>query len=368
MRFIILGFLLMGMACTSEPKKQTTSERIESIPSLTPTLIKSVSQIDDFYFGYLGLNSITTVDESILLPVFHPASIIKTDKSLTTVITETIKGRGPGEVQDVGVPSYFEERVVVYDQMQDRYSVFDTDLNLIREAFPPKGNYSMYEVYASTDSINLVFTKGRAYGNREINSTNLFLYNFDTEKLEHSLGIIGRLQAPIGKSINGRFGSWIYLPFGVKQLISESETAGRLWLFDTQTTEIAEVNQSFDTLRTITVELPTEDVTTEEVDEFIKHEDGENNYLDVESEERIRNAFPKTKAVADKMIVKNQQIWLKSNLSGPTQLWFVLNMEGEIEYKVHLPNNGMVTHVSDDHIGVRIDDSTFGLFTNPLIK
>lgn len=51
MRFIILGFLLMGMACTSEPKKQTTSERIESIPSLTPALIKSVSQIDDFTFG-----------------------------------------------------------------------------------------------------------------------------------------------------------------------------------------------------------------------------------------------------------------------------------------------------------------------------
>lgn len=51
MRYIILGFLLMGMACTSEPKNQSTSERIESIPSLTPTLIKSVSQIDDSTFG-----------------------------------------------------------------------------------------------------------------------------------------------------------------------------------------------------------------------------------------------------------------------------------------------------------------------------
>lgn len=42
--------------------------------------------------------------------------------------------------------------------------------------------------------------------------------------------------------------------------------------------------------------------------------------------------------------------------------WFVLNSEGEVLKRVMLPKNSYLTHIHKDHLGVRLDDSTFALF------
>lgn len=62
------------------------------------------------------------------------------------------------------------------------------------------------------------------------------------------------------------------------------------------------------------------------------------------------------------MLIHKDQIWVQSNIRGEFQKWFVLSMDGEITKIVHFPKNVLVTHISDHHIGVRLDDTTFALF------
>ena len=39
-----------------------------------------------------------------------------------------------------------------------------------------------------------------------------------------------------------------------------------------------------------------------------------------------------------------------------------MNQDGEVEKVVNLPKNTYLTHISEHHLGVRLDDSTFGLY------
>mgnify|MGYP003674639359 CR=1 FL=1 len=65
------------------------------------------------------------------------------------------------------------------------------------------------------------------------------------------------------------------------------------------------------------------------------------------------------------MIYHNGEFWMESNILGDTEMWLVLNSKGQITRVVHLPKDSMLMHVSDEHLGVRLNDVTFALFTNP---
>ncbi|MCH2449743.1 MAG: hypothetical protein MK198_06300 [Gracilimonas sp.] len=79
----------------------------------------------------------------------------------------------------------------------------------------------------------------------------------------------------------------------------------------------------------------------------------------------LKSVLPEVKAPANNMIYHNGEFWMESNILGDTEMWLVLNSKGQITRVVHLPKDSMLMHVSDAHLGVRLDDVTFALFTNP---
>jgi hypothetical protein len=47
------------------------------------------------------------------------------------------------------------------------------------------------------------------------------------------------------------------------------------------------------------------------------------------------------------------------------QEWIVLDQDGTHQFRVQFPKEGMVTHISDQHIGFRADDHLFAHYTYP---
>ena len=65
------------------------------------------------------------------------------------------------------------------------------------------------------------------------------------------------------------------------------------------------------------------------------------------------------------MLYHSGEFWLKSNLRGDYEKWFVLNSKGKILHALNLPKGSILMHVSDKHLGIRLDDVTFALYENP---
>ena len=77
----------------------------------------------------------------------------------------------------------------------------------------------------------------------------------------------------------------------------------------------------------------------------------------------MEELLPEKKVPSDKMVVDPQnRIWLKLTLRSDYQEWIVLDQTGLPEFRVQFPKEGMVTHISDQHIGFRADDHLFSLY------
>jgi hypothetical protein len=55
-------------------------------------------------------------------------------------------------------------------------------------------------------------------------------------------------------------------------------------------------------------------------------------------------------------------IWLKLTFRSDSQEWIVIHQDGTSQFRVQFPKEGMVTHISDQHIGFRADDHLFALY------
>ena len=128
-----------------------------------------------------------------------------------------------------------------------------------------------------------------------------------------------------------------------------------VYIYETAKSEIIELDGNFDTLKVIKTQLPTQKLSIQEIDSLRKE-------VDNEQWKTLNPLLPTFKSEAERMLVFNDQIWLQSNLRGDYQKWFVLSMDGEITKVVHFPKNVLVTHISEHHIGVRLDDTIFALF------
>lgn len=79
--------------------------------------------------------------------------------------------------------------------------------------------------------------------------------------------------------------------------------------------------------------------------------------------ESVEELLPDQKVPVDKMIIDSQnKIWLKLTLQPAKQEWVVLGQDGSPVMRAQFPKEGMVTHVSEHHIGFRADDHLFSLY------
>ncbi|MAO64317.1 MAG: hypothetical protein CL666_04905 [Balneola sp.] len=362
---LFFGILISLMGACNESQELQPNVDIQELDVKIPAKISTFSQLDTLYYSFLGLNSLPTQDGGFILPLWGPPTLVKTNAEGSVILARTQEGRGPGELLDVGIPSLGKNEVYVFDQNQDKIVIYDANsLSLINEflaeAYP---EYKISRVYPSFEAGSVLLELSNAQ--LEIaKMQEKLLIKFDIENKEYgeSIPIKGEAYAPLGELINGRSGTAMKVPFSDKQLITPAPERGSLLLFDTRTNLIAEINANFDTLNTIRVDLPTESVSAAEKDS-IKNEVESFQSADWSNMEPY---IPDEKAVANNMLFNNDKIWLKSNNRGKGDIWYVLNMQGVVTDVIQLPANTFLAHVSDDHLGVRMDQVTFALYENPL--
>lgn len=318
-----------------------------------------MSEVEDVYFSHLGYESVVLENGDILIPDRQLSNLIVIDKE-GNLIKTVREGRGPGEIQDAYRFTVDEEgNVYTYDQRNDKILVFDRNVDLLKEVIP--ANYestSLAKAYPMRDN-EWIFelTSFEFLRNEEKEREKfLILYDLETEKYGEKLDLKAEPYARLIIAGNIMGGSQVpFSPGTISAYNSESKT---LFLFDTSTDLIAEINTSYDTVNTIPVNLPTEELSQAERDSI------RSDHMD-EQWKTMQELLPKVKAPVNRMIYHEGEFWMESNILGDTEMWLVLNSDGQITHRVHLPKDSMLMHISDEHLGVRLDDVTFALFTNP---
>ncbi|MEX0610216.1 MAG: hypothetical protein WD016_09015 [Balneolaceae bacterium] len=341
--------LILALICVTACQHSTDQKEIvlEDILSVTPKQLKNFDHIEDLYYSYLGINSFPLQDGDFVLAVWDPSHLVIVDSSGTELKGKTSTGKGPGELQDVGRPVLNAGGTFnVFDQFQQKVVSFNSELEVINEYRPTAyPEYRAYRIYTgSSDNVLIEMNSSLSTGRVK----RLVQYNTEEEKYGKFIELNSKPYAPI-------LGGGMAVPFSDDQFIISNFKTGSVFLFDTSTNLIAEVNAALDTIRVINVNLPKQKLSQAEKDTLRKNL-GEEDWKAVES------YLPEYKATADKMIFGNEHFWLQSNLEDDYSLWFVLNMEGEIVKQVKLPKESYLTHVSEYNLGVRLDEVTFALY------
>ncbi|MFY0685154.1 MAG: hypothetical protein JXR20_11415 [Balneola sp.] len=352
-------FLIVFISC-SDKKAKLEETDLANIAPVTPKVIISFDNIDNVYFKYIGDKSIATKNGDILISDRRLPTILLLSPDLK-VKKSLLEGRGPGEILDAyEFNSDKDGNFYIYDQGNKKMLVYDDELNLIREMIPkPFEGSAITKVYPmGASNVLLELTSFEFLENKEESTKKIFIqYNLDTEFYGEKLVLDDR---PFARSFMGdKIVGAVEVPFSFAQLTAHNPNNESIFMFDTRTSVIAEVDFNYDTLRVIPVSLPAELLNDAEIDSIRKDASKVKN---IDSWKSMKPMLSEYKSVAENILFYNENIWLQSNLRGDYQKWFVLNMDGKIIKAVHLPKDGMVTHISEHHLGVRLDDATFGLF------
>lgn len=353
--FILFVAVSLFSCSENEGEKETTD--LSKVPQSEPKLLSKFDQFGEFYFSYLGITSEATENGGFIVVSWDPAHILKLDQE-GAIQNKTKQGRGPGEFIDVGVPGFGVDHIATFDQMQDKIVILNYDLKLVDELIidPIKG-YRIYKAEPLSDTklfIELMVSDFTKLGEEPLKM--YAIYNTETEEFENKMITNSRKWAPIGDVLNSRSGSFIQVPYSVNQLSAVDAASETVLMFDTRTDIIAELNSNLDTIGTIKVNIPAEKLSTLDKDSMKADE----RYT--EDWEYLEPYLPEEKAVAENMLVFRDQIWLQTNIKGDKVKWLVLNERGEIIMQVDLPDKSMLTHISEYHLGVRLNDTEFALF------
>lgn len=319
-----------------------------------------MSEVEDVYFAHLGYESVVLKNGSIAFADRNipNITIINENGELEKVIRE---GRGPGEILDAyRFTKDREGNIYTYDQGNDKLLAYDGNFDLKREIIPPSYEAtSLIKAYPTDQENSIIFelTSFEYLQNEEKDRENI-LIRYDSETESYGEEMVLKAQPYARLIIDGQARGASLIPYSHGNLTAYNPEDRTLFTFDTGTDVVAEVNANLDTVRTISVNLPTEKISSAERDSM------EAEYDDLRWD-ALKNVLPEVKAPANNMIYNEGEFWMESNILGDTEMWLVLNSEGQITRAVHLPKESMLMHVSDKHLGVRLDDVTFALFTNP---
>ncbi len=354
----VFGIGMILISCAGDKGEKTVD--LTKVPLFEPQEIQRFDHFGDFYYSYLGISSAATEDGGFVIPSWNPAHLIIVGKD-GIPIKQTSLGKGPGEFIDVGVPGFGLSMITTFDQMQKKVVVLDSALNLIREFIvEPVADYGMYRVEPLSDSkVFIEMMSNNIFSANEEKTKMYGIYSIENDELEHQIITKAKNWAPIGDVINSRSGSIVQVPYSVDQLSAVDPVSETVFMFDTRTDVIAEQNAELDTVHTIKVRVPKELLNEADRDSLKADE----NYS--EDWEYLEPYLAEEKALAEKMMIFEDQIWLQTNLRGEHTIWIVLNKEGELIKKVNLPKNSMLTHISRLHLGVRLNEIEFALFAYP---
>lgn len=357
---VVLVLIPLFFISCSEKEERSTAPDISDIPSFTASEIFSMSEVEDVYFAHLGYESVVLENGDIAFADRNipNITIINQNGELQKVIRE---GRGPGEVLDAyQFTKNSDGDILSYDQGNDKLLVYDESFDHKSEIIPPNFEAtSLVKAYPTDQESLMIFelTSFEFMRDEEKERENI-LISYNAEAESYGKEKVLKAQPYARLIVDGQSGGATLIPYSYGNLTAYNPENRTVFTFDTGTDVIAELNADLDTVRTIPVNLPTEEISSAERDSM------EAEYNDLHWD-ALKNVLPNVKAPANKMIYHEGEFWMESNILGDTEMWLVLNSEGQITRAVHLPKDSMLMHISEEHLGVRLDDVTFALFTNP---
>ncbi|WP_421774140.1 6-bladed beta-propeller [Gracilimonas sp.] len=326
--------------------------------TFTPEERLKIDHTGDRYFDHLGYQSVVLKNERIVLPDRGTSNILVINKN-GEFQSAVEKGRGPGEILDAyNFTKTKDGGIFTFDQKNDKILEFDSQLNLVQELIPPPfENTSIRYVYDLNETLVFELTSFGFLDNPDLEKKKIFVQYFpSSEEYGKRWSVKDKPYAIL--RVDGRAVGAGQVPFTYDQLTAYNPENNSLFIFGTNTNKITEIDAEYDTLSVVKVSLPVEPVNQAELDSL----KGDNRS---EQWKTMKELVPEVKSPADKMMYYDGEFWLKSNLRGNHIKWFVLNRNGEVLRVVQLPKESILMHVSEEHLGVRLDDVTFALYENP---
>ncbi len=348
---------LLGLI-SCEYEDQSPDKFTESLPQVHPQKISQFQKADSLYFSYAPVQSIAMHDGSVVIPIYEANRLLQVNQRGEIIKQVARPGRGPGEVQDL---LFLQQTtgggLLVVDQRNQKIIKFSPELELVTELTPkPLESAIVIGIYPMKGGEQYVIRASSSkYLHDKEASPAMTLSRYSVD------GGYGRrvtvrtrpvaLDLIDGQPVGGR-----EVPFSPSQQIAYNSETESLYSYWTGSSKIAKLSSTLDTLATIPMDLPTQ-----------KLSDAAHDSLEAETRDRqwktLKDKLPDIKSPVERMLIDTKgRFWLKLNYRGDTQKWLVMNRGGKFQKVVHLPRGSMLTHISEHHLGVRLDDTTFALF------
>lgn len=353
----IITILLLGLI-SCQPEQHSPEKFVQSLPQVYPKKISQFQKVDSLYFGHLGYQTIPMADGSVVIPLRKGQRLLQVSTEGKLMKQVAGPGRGPGELQD---PLFLQQTknggILVVDQGNQKIIQFDSDLELVTELTPkPPESAVITGIYPLKENGQFVIRASSSkflFDKEEVPSMLLDRYSVD-DGYGKQLTVKTRPIALL--MLDGRPAGGRKVPFAPSQQIAYNPKTESLCSYWTGSPKIAELTATFDTLHTITVNLPPQKLSDAEYDS-IEADTRDNQW------KTLKDQLPDVKVPVERMLVDHRgRFWLKLNYRGDTQKWLIMTGDGKFQKIVHLPSGSMLTHISDKHLGVRLDDITFALF------
>lgn len=360
-RYHLLFLLTFTLSCQSGQSTDSTVD-LEELPVVQPQSILEVEQAGEYFFQHLNYSSVALHNGNVIINDRPQGIILRISPDGELLETVAQQGRGPGEIQDASALNTDpDENLVIFDQSNQKVVRYRSDGSGPEEFMPAAPEeYRVRSVFALAEnnhylvvqwSPSALIDENRNYINR------LRVYNRNSESYTAEHTYPGRDFAQL--LIDGQVRGGAPVPFVPEFHFSLSNNRETLFVTWTENNEIAEINTRFDTLRTIDVPYLMEQLTKNEIDSL----EQEFSHYHPNQWRTIEEKLPGVKMGYDGMLVDHRnRIWLKLTRQSAHQEWLILSAEGDPEKRVQLPKEGMLTHVSEHHLGFREDDHKFALY------
>lgn len=360
-KFLILPLIIL-ISC-SESRVQSDFVNLDDLPVTRPVQLLEIDQVDDIYFNHLNYSTEVSAEGDVFLNDREEAIMFRISSSGELINIVASKGRGPGEIGDIlSMKIDMNGGIHIFDQQNKKAVYYDP------ENFEP----DEFTIRASLgNSINAIsplnFNTRYLIVERNLNAMfdgsaepmNLMrIYDRTNQKTENSHKFPDAGYAML--IIDGGAVGGALVPYGPRFLFDTSVEKDRIYVSWSESSQIAELNDNLDTLRTIDLKLERIPISDKEMLE-IENEFSNSHPNQIRS---VKESLPDLKMSYDNMIVDHKnQIWLKlTRWSETDQEWLIISNEGEPLIRVLLPKEGMLTHVSEHHLGFRKDDHIFALY------
>lgn len=360
--FLFSGFLLLFLACSTNNQESSEYIDLEKLPTERPTQFMQTDHADNIFFDHL--NYATTVKENgnIIVNDRPQAVILEINPEGELVEIVASKGQGPGEIQDASrLSAGLNESLVIFDQRNYKIVQYDLNNRSHYEFLPfQPDQYRIRSAHAlhDPDLFLIVEWKPSALSNPGEDFTNrIVIYNQESDSILARHTYPDRVFAR--QIIEGAVRGGAPVPYSPALHFSTSNNNKSIYISWSEHNEIAELDLSLDTLRTIPVPLELKQLAKSEIDSI------EQSYNDKRPSpwEFIEPLLPGEKVAYEEMTIDHSdRIWLKLTYQSEWQNWLILSNDGTPQKIVQLPKEGILTHVSEHHLGFRENDYTYSLY------